>query len=432
MKSLFYTISANLGNFILSTIAVLIIPLLLKPEQFSSLKTFELYLSYAGFFHLGFSDGFFINIANKKINEHDNIKIRSFMVLLLILVGTLSLILFSCMFIIGDQNIKVLSIFLLINIILVNLNTFISFVIQADQNFVLYSKILFGQKLVYVLGVIILLVLNARYYFYFMYLYTIINFIILSYYLYKFKKIFLGRIFLDKEILKTFYFYTKKGLIIMIGNLTTLSILGLDRIFINLNFTRKDFGIYSFAYTVVSMYAIVINSLSSVLYPTLARKKLEELNVYYKKLKLLIISLTLPVFISALIAKYILYYFFIEYRESIPIFLAMVPIVSMNLLSVICISNFSKRIGKQKNIILINSIWISIGLILMLLIKEMNSLIYIILINVFVNFVTFLINDFKLCMEINISKKYFLVSNIILLLIITGYVLYIEGIVSIL
>ena len=80
------------------------------------------------------------------------------------------------------------------------------------------------------------------------------------------------------------------GFFVMIGNFMTNIILGIDRLFVDAFFTIKDFAIYSFAYSLISLFYILLNSVTMVIYPYLKRTNKDIYKQTYETIR---VSITL-------------------------------------------------------------------------------------------------------------------------------------------
>ena len=103
-KSIAKVFSANVLQLISSLVIGFIVPVILSIEGYANLKTYTLYVSYIGFFHLGFIDGLYIKYGGKKINEINIGVLKGEHNFLIILEFIVSLILFLISLIFGDYQ----------------------------------------------------------------------------------------------------------------------------------------------------------------------------------------------------------------------------------------------------------------------------------------------------------------------------------------
>lgn len=70
-KGIFYVFLANVINLIFNLITNFVLPKKLSIGSYADIKTYQLYVSYAGLFHFGFVDGMYIKYGGKNINSID-------------------------------------------------------------------------------------------------------------------------------------------------------------------------------------------------------------------------------------------------------------------------------------------------------------------------------------------------------------------------
>ena len=64
-KGIVYIFMANIINLMASLFAGFVLPKMLSVETFSDIKLFQLYVTYLGILHLGFSDGMYLKHGGK-------------------------------------------------------------------------------------------------------------------------------------------------------------------------------------------------------------------------------------------------------------------------------------------------------------------------------------------------------------------------------
>ena len=70
IKKVFYAIGANLLSLCVSVLTTLVVPKFLgeNVEQYGYLQIYLFYVSYIGFFHLGWCDGVFLRDGGKHLS----------------------------------------------------------------------------------------------------------------------------------------------------------------------------------------------------------------------------------------------------------------------------------------------------------------------------------------------------------------------------
>ena len=68
-KGIIYVFGANLLNLIISLFSGFVLPKYLSIETYSEIKLFQLYITYIGILHLGFSDGMYLYHGGKNLKN---------------------------------------------------------------------------------------------------------------------------------------------------------------------------------------------------------------------------------------------------------------------------------------------------------------------------------------------------------------------------
>lgn len=344
-----YTISANLISLISGIITAFVIPKFLNIEQYGYLKVFTFYITYVGILHLGFNDGIYVTFGNKDYDKIPKRKFRilfRFLVMFQLIITILSIILI--VFFINDFNRRLIYIFIAINIIILNLNTFFDFTNQFTKRFKLYSIVLVFSKILYITFCIIVIILGKKSFIYFALIQTIVNLTVLFIYFITSKELVFGeseKLLDNKKLILNLF---SIGIFVMIGNLMSKIIVGLDRIFIDKFFTIKDFAMYSFAISLLNLFYVLISAITTVVYPYLSRIKNNKLKFLYRKMKIFVFMLIGFLLCGYFILVPIINKFLYNYSSSLKLLLILFPTVLYNCQIIIVSSNYYKRMKYQK------------------------------------------------------------------------------------
>lgn len=363
LHDLLYTLSANILNMVLGIITALLIPKFLGIEEYGYLNIFIFYLGYTGFMHLGFIDGVYVKYGKYDYNELPKEKFRSYFRFLLIFQILIALILgIITKVYIGELIRQRIIYFICINMILINFITFFSFINQFTRRFKVYSINLILTKLLYVAGSVLFFVLGFKNHMYFIVLLTTINVIILVKNTMKDKELIFGK---SESIRENFLDIKNNiyvGFFVMIGTFISILIIGIDRLFIDKFFSLKDFSMYSFAFSVLSIFYVLINSITTVIYPYLARTDEQQIKKGYKLIKTLLIILIGASLSGFFILKIIILSFLPKYIDALGILIILTPTVLLSGQNTILIANYYKVLKFQKEYALNNIIALALGI----------------------------------------------------------------------
>ncbi|MGL4992296.1 MAG: oligosaccharide flippase family protein [Sarcina sp.] len=341
VKDVGYTLTANILNFIMGFVTGFLIPKFMGIDDYAYLKLFTFYTTYIGLTHFGFLDGIYIKYGAYEYEDLPKEKFRGYFKFLIFIQVIEAIILSVVLYNISDSGFKI-SFFVILNMVILNVTTLFTFIHQITRRFKIFSVNTILSKFIYIVGCSVLLLLNITQYMPFIILQTLVNIIILLIYVNKNKEIFYGASENIFKNLKEYWKITKIGFLVMMGNFMTILILGIDRLFVDKFWGLEEFAIYSFAYTLISLFYIFSNSIATVIYPFLARVKKRELSDSYGILRRLI-TLTMGVSLIGYFAiKVIVSNFLPKYTSSLGILCFLVPTVIYSAQINILISNFYK------------------------------------------------------------------------------------------
>lgn len=260
---------------------VFILPKLLDIQQYSTLRTFTLYIGYTGIFQLGFIDGIYILLAGKKFDDELKEKISGYFKALLKIILIVAIIFTTANLFIKDE---IFTLFIL-QIISSQIVQLISLIFRATGEVNKYTKLNMCINLINLSSIIAIPLLGHQANTY-MYTLVIGYYIVAFYYLIKYIDIKDKTQDLNLNEIK---YLINIGFFVMIANTINQLFYTIDRWFVKVFLTDNDFAFYSFTISILNLYVIIINAFSTVIFPILADRESKELNT--KKLTTIILLL---------------------------------------------------------------------------------------------------------------------------------------------
>lgn len=329
IKNIISVMIANIISLLGSITSGFLLPKIFNIEEYGYYKIFTLYMSYAGLLHFGFLDGMLLKISGMKYEELDKQKYRKITMFYAVFQ------LFVCLFVLlisfsMERQYHYIFFFLGLCIFSTNLITYFQFISQATMRFNEFSIVkvvtsvltFFSICILYGIYLVYGSVIKSKYY---IMIFTCINWIILLYYLYKYRGIVFGKIKCNSFIINDIKIFFTRGFILTISYQILQMLLNLDRQFVALAFSISEYAVYSFAYSLISMITTVISAISLVLFPTLKRVNKEVAIKYFAK------SLSsIEVLVLACLGGYyplakVIDIFLPEYKESIEYLIILFP-----------------------------------------------------------------------------------------------------------
>ncbi|CAI2696737.1 oligosaccharide flippase family protein [Apilactobacillus kunkeei] len=273
VKNIINLMISNLISLMISVLSSFITPVILGHDGYGYYKIFSLYTTYVPLLHIGFIDGILIRNAGKTIEDISFKKFRTYTLFLLIFELFLSIvmIIFACLINIQQINREII-IAIAIYSFLLNALTYFQFFSKCIMRFSELASIARLQSFINLIFLLLALYLykftafnvNVTYYMFYM---NFAVFILLCYYLVRYKKIILGERKTLASQFKNIRVFFRVGFAIMISYQITMVMVNADNQFISMFFKVSEYGKYAFAYSLAALLLTVFNAVSSVMLP---------------------------------------------------------------------------------------------------------------------------------------------------------------------
>ena len=339
-KTIIKVVFSNLVLLLSSIIIGFILPLHLSVEDYAQVKTYTLYMSFAGLLHMGYVDGVGIKYVKYRNKDDINRQIAS---------DHLFFVLFQCIicisiFIVAILLDNILGMLLALSIAPYNISTFHKRLQQALGDFSSYSINTHLYAIINTALVLggVYLTRSSRYVDYCFY-YVVAYWVSCAIMEYKFYRIYS---FSQGSFRKSSLSNIKNGSLILVGNLSSTIFFSLDRWFVKIFFSNFEFAYYSFAISLINIIVTIINAISVPFYNFLVTKIKKE---RYQHIEVLLLILGTSMTIVYFPIQYIITNYLMEYTNSLKIiqyscllfpFIAVINILYINLYK---IENKSKQ-----------------------------------------------------------------------------------------
>ena len=244
----------------------LMIPKVFDLQSYAYLKTFTLYISFAGMLHFGFSDGMYLILGGKDIDDIKKEKVKGyFFVMLKIVMVAVAVLLFVSIFIVKDMAFK----YFVYYILPWQVALFISLLYRATGEFNKYVIVRIAQNLVNLTS-ILAVILTIRSPILYMQIQVIGNLVIAIVSAFIIMTSTKKAEKIKRPEIKSI---TSMGFTVMVANAVSLLFITLDRWFVKIKFSVNEFAYYSFAVSMLSLFIVLVSSVTVLFYPYLARNK---------------------------------------------------------------------------------------------------------------------------------------------------------------
>ncbi len=308
-KGLAYVFFATGIGFLINLVTNFVLPRFLSIETYADIKLYQLYITYVGILHLGFSDGMYLRLGGKRIKELDKEELISefktfkiFQLIVDIIAVLISIVL----------NDKVL-LLVALSILPVNVINYLRNLYQATGIYDLYSKFTTTNNvMLFVINMVLLLIVktdNAMAYIIGNFVVYILNWLLIE-------KVIKTKIFNNqKGKAKISYLIKdiKDGFLLMLGNFGSVIFTSIDRMFSKYMLGTVKFAFYSFAVSVEGLLNLFITPISVTMYNYLCNNNTREKVHKIKNVLLIITSIILT---SAFPVKWVINNFITKYQEA--------------------------------------------------------------------------------------------------------------------
>ncbi|MGM0123416.1 hypothetical protein IGI37_000782 [Enterococcus sp. AZ194] len=375
LKNLKYTVAANSITLVISVIITLVLPRKLGVSNYGFYQLYLFYTSYASIFHFGLPDGIYLKLGGEYYEQLDKNMLKgqfTILSIMSILLGCISIFFFGFS---NDSTKKMVLSLSILSIVMTNLKVYLLFILQTTNRIKEYAKytrldriLFFCSSIFYVLfignnyTVVIGLDIMAK---------SVVLFLLM---------IVMKDIFVHTGLIKWKNALFEAINNILIGSKLMLSyvagilIIGIIRFSIELKWSIEDFSKVSLVLSLSNMMMTFINAVSVVLFPILRRMDEKSQKDIFSSFRNILVPLSFVSLILYYPLQIFISYWLPSYQDSIFYMGVLFPIFiyegKVSLLS----NTFLKTFRKEKTILLINIISLSMSIIMAIVSIAINSL----------------------------------------------------------
>ncbi len=353
-------------SLVVNFVVNMFVPKYVADPNYSYWATFILYMGYVGILHFGVLDGIVLRYSQYDYDELNKEKIRSQFKLLLLLLTFLSLTASLIAFLTCEGTVRYLIILIGISITTKNIFTYSSYTFQMTNRINKYASLIMIQRGLYGLFIGVLLILGVQDFYWYCLceiFSELFSTIIMSFFN---KGLYFGKSIKLKEALKEFSLNIKAGIVLMLATWSAILLLSGAKMVVQWRW-YDNFGKVSFAFSVTSLFLTFVTAISVVLFPSLKRVNVETLPTIYKKLRFSVSFIMFFAMIFFFPACYILQWWLPNYLDSLIYVGYLLPLVVFSSKVNLLTNTYLKVYRKEKLMMLINLISITIGFALFIL-----------------------------------------------------------------
>lgn len=268
-KGIIVILIANILNMIFGLATGFILPKYLSVETYAIIKTFQLYLSFVGLFHMGYADGMYLRYGGKNLKDLNEKNLKKTISTMNIFQIVVSII----MVIISIKLNELLLILFSLDIFGYNMVDFYKRMYQAIGKFNSYSRIInIVTALNFISNMMLLLIFRSDNAYLYVLGYVIVDYLIFFVLTLKFSITF-NSVKICRFDFKELTSNIKEGILLLLGNFSSIILTSMDRWFTKILLTTLDFAQYSFAVSIENFLNVAITPVTITFYNYLCRIK---------------------------------------------------------------------------------------------------------------------------------------------------------------
>lgn len=303
-------LSANILNLFFSVGTAFLLPKFLPVESYAQIKTYQLYISYIAIFHLGYNDGMYLKYGGKSLSVIDPDELQTDLSTLRIFQAGMTLLCALLSIPFRDTALFMAA----CTILPMNAIAYYKNLYQAAGEFHIYSRVLnLTTGVTFLINALLVCVLQVSQDLFYLSGYVLLNVGIW---------IYLERTFcrtsqtapvltrFDPRLLKL---HISAGFSLLLGNMASMLLTGIDRMFVKGLLGTIPFAQYAFAASMENFLNTVVTPVSISLYPYFCTR--EDENELHRSLEL-IMAFAGAAVISAFPVRFLLETVLTEYAPS--------------------------------------------------------------------------------------------------------------------
>lgn len=364
IKNFSYTLSSNSVSMIISILVTLIVPKLIGIEEYGFWQLYLLYSTYVGFLHFGWNDGIYLRYGGEKYKDLDKRLFFSQFYMLVILQVIIVFIIFfvSDIYVINENKLFIFKMTAFCTII-VNLRYMLLYILQGTNRIKVYASITMLDRMIYLLLIVFFLLGGNRHYKLMILADILGKLFSLIYAMYTCKDIVFNNIFEFYFDFKESFENVRIGIKLMFANIASMLIIGVVRFGIERFWSVETFGKVSLTLSISNFLMIFINSIGIVIFPVLRRTSEEKLVNIYSSIRDFLMVILFGILIIYYPFKSMLSDWLPAYAESLKYMAILFPMCVYEGKMSLLINTYLKTLREEKLILKVNSIVLSISII---------------------------------------------------------------------
>lgn len=364
IKNLYYTVAANFATLGISILLNLFVPKLLGVTEYSYWQLYVFYSSYVGFLHFGWIDGIYLKIGGEEYNKLDKRSLGSqfWYLTFFEFFVSIAIVVWAYFFMPNSSQSLILILTAVVSVITI-VKTFILYIFQSTNRIKEYAQLSRNDRYLYVLFIAIYFALGGRDFYWLISMDIASKLIVTLWGMTRVKDMLQVNMMGLKELVPEIFDNINIGSKLMLSSIASMLIIGTIRFFVQQRWTIETFGKLSFTLSISNMFLTFVNAVGIVMFPLLRRTNQQRLPELFRILRDLFVPLTYGLLLFYIPAKLLLSMWLPEYTDSLNFMGILFPIVIYEGRMSLLINTYLKTLRKEKTILLVNVITLSLSLV---------------------------------------------------------------------
>lgn len=308
-KGLVQVMLANVVGLVIGILTNFLLPKYLSVDSYALVKTYTLYITYAGFFSLGYNDGMYLKYGGKDIKDIDKRDLANNYLNYSVLIFIMLVFVLIAGFCISDGVVIAFA----FGMFSYNILGYLKSLYQATGEFRAYGRALNIEKVtIFIVTMLLIFVFHEGDSNYYIWIQVIIGILVATILTIKLERKlhFLKK---GKIAINEFWDNISSGFILMLGNFSSSIFTGLDRWFVKVLLTSTHFAMYSFAVSMENIINVFTTPITISMYNYFCKRPSQE---QIKRVKRYVLIWGIVIISAAFPAKFILEVFLQNYQSA--------------------------------------------------------------------------------------------------------------------
>lgn len=415
LRNIKYTFLAQLVVMGVGVLKTLLIPSFLSVESYGYWQLYLFYLSYIGFFYLGFNDGILLKYGKYDYNELPLSVMRTSIRFYLVMLLAFSIAFSMYAGMIQDAEKRLIMGVIGVSILMYGINGVLVYIFLITNQIKLYSIFTSIDQVAILVFAVIMLISGQSNYQLLIVVSFVSKLVLVIAMIYLCKELFLGKTDSIVVGMREFADNIKCGLALMLAQIMGMLLTGLGKVFIEYSANITEYAYYSFGISVINIIMICVTAFATVMYPMLSRVNSDDLPRHFYTFCNYVTAFNTISLIAYFPAAFFVKTIFPQYTPVLEYLFILFALLTWQAKTNIVINPYFRVLRKERSMLNINAmgvlVFIFTGLLMISNGQSIKAISYCTFLSAF--FIE-LVSEFYLRRQLNIRMSTTIVKDIVI------------------